>query len=59
MNILHWLLTREIITEMEYEKLKQEYRTKNCFEKTNIQIHPTVEYRTPNTIITASLIPKF
>lgn len=28
MYILNWLLNREIITEKEYEQLKEEYRTK-------------------------------
>lgn len=32
MNQLHWLKTREFISESEYEKLKDEYRTKKLFK---------------------------
>lgn len=31
MNQLYWLKTREFITESEYERLKNEYRTKKLF----------------------------
>ncbi len=31
MSTFHWLYSRDIISESEYERLKQEYKTKKIF----------------------------